>query len=690
MSSVGPRPSSLANNNNNNFNNISGSSSTTATTMYNNVPAQNNSFVSVPQTSNIHDRASLEDRVREVAGKDVSLASILVHSPFKERDPVKLRDALVKEFNKNVPETSSCIENASARAGVRVDPGYFFVAAKNRVCEIRAGRGERLNLKISVGYTDVEFGAPDTGHGEGVVSQISPLIGKYSTWIVNVPQGKFARIQIGQQPLLLDEGSFVFHDPLFKCDPQTFLVDQASPHIAHGVLNILRVAPASFAKVIVNSLPILLPSRVDPYVFNTPLFRNDGVVAENADYISHPPIHVVRVRAGQVARVWQGSKAILLEYRDQPYYFEDPAFRVDSNQLFADANSKVVRHGQLIRLRPGVTGDLESAVVNCDGETRFVDRFTVIDSIHENLVGFVDLSLRTFVFPSRGVREERRRSDPSASPDEINFESMQTRDSLKIGVKLLVAVQVEDPATTLSRLKLSDIESHIENLAVSDMCRTVQQSSSQNFVNAMQSTNRQDENGANIPGTREETISDKVKGELERHLKDCGIVLKRFSIEEIKILDSAIQKEMAKQSLVAATANAEQAVLAQKAAIARSQAEVEAMSKRVRQEQENQLKVTAAQADLDAARLRAQAMIVEAEARAKSSELEAAMLQKYPELLQIRLAQLQFGAIQKANLTVVSADLAHSPYALGAQGLWPSPSFTTALNNNNNNANGTE
>ena len=73
---------------------------------------------------------------------------------------------------------------------------------------------------------------------------------------------------------------------------------------------------------------------------------------------------------------------------------------------------------------------------------------------------------------------------------------------------------------------------------------------------------------------------------------------------------------------------------------------------------------------LEAARLRAQATIVEADARTQAAKMEAQLLRDYPELLQMRLATLQFQAIGRANLNIVSPSLAQTPFALGAQGLW--------------------
>jgi regulator of protease activity HflC (stomatin/prohibitin superfamily) len=255
----------------------------------------------------------------------------------------------------------------------------------------------------------------------------------------------------------------------------------------------------------------------------------------------------------------------------------------------------------------------------------------------------------------------RRQQNERASTDEINYESMRTRDSLKIGLKLVVAFQVEDPALLMSRLKISEIEYHVENIAVSDMVRAVQLSTSQNFLNTGASSSSA-ASGTERASTQ--TVADQVCEELRHHLAECGIKLVRFNIEESKVLDEKIAQELGKQSLMAATANAEQAILSQKAAIARNQAEVEAMGRRVKQEQENSLRISAAQAELEATKLKAQGMLSEAEAERKKRGLEGEVLREYPELLQLELARLQFSALSGSTVNIVASDFKESPFPL--------------------------
>ena len=582
-----------------------------------------------------------------------SLKDMIVRSALLDPNPQKQTENIVRAFNARVKDSVIVLANA-ARTGERLDPGFFLVAHKNKIPEIRAGTGERLTLALTGAYTE----AGHLGPNNGIFRQNEPLIGDFGTYLINVPQGKIARVWSGNVPRFLGEGPHVIHDPNFRAEPPgSFLANVTDACISHGNLRIVLVPIGTLAKVRVDTRALLLPYRREPYTFDTAQFLDEGRVKESEPYIEHGPLHLVRVPAGSVALGWLGSKALLLEYRDEPYFFDDPLFRIEKTggATFVQANVKHIKHGTINRVWPGVNADLELAVLQHDGRLEFVSRFSTIDSAQHAVLGFLNMGLQTFVFPSRETKDERRRDNPKATAEEISYEPMTTRDSLKVGLKLLVAYQVKDPQTLLQRLRLADIVGHVENLAVSDMARAVQNSTSQNFLN---SNYRRRDDGSE---ERQESIADRVRGELSHHLSDCGLELVRFNVEEAKVLDAELAKELAKQSLVAATASAQQAVIEQKAAVARSNAELEAMARKVKQDQDNLMLVSAAQAELQAARLRAEGLVVEAEAKQKALELEGLALRRFPELLHIRLAEIQSRALAGSRVTVVAPELAQIP-----------------------------
>ena len=650
------------------------------------------------------------------ACNEVPESSILVPSPYDAiLNPSERITRIAADFNRHVKEP--VITGAGARAGVRVQPGFFYCVHRNKVPEIAVGVGNRLVMKLTAGYTETGPLCSEDGR----VKQTEPVIGDYGVYIVNVPQGHLAKVWSGNTPKLLNAGSHVIHDNLFRVNnpldeslPQSndpgsageaasltqpitntsldrmgfvnindvrFLVDSAHPVIEHGILRIVRVPQGSLAKVFVESEAFLLPYRQKgPYCFSTPFFNFCGFVPESAPHISFGNLHLIRVPAGSVAKAWLGSKPLLLEYRDAPYYFADATFRIHIEDptlfaalilslslkrdeamsmlpaaaIFHASNARLITHGTISRMWPGVTGNFEAGVIKIDNQLQIVEKFVTIDNPGHSVVGFVDKGIQTFSFPSSRTRLERL-SEGQINRTEQQYEIMTTRDSLKLAVKLVVAIQIVDPTVTLRKLRLDGVEHHIEKLTVSDMVRAVQGATAQTFLGGV--VGRNTTSSSSGGGDANQSLTDVVCKDIALHLQDCGIALVRFSIEEAKVLNESIAAEMAKQSLVSAAANGEQALIMQRAAVARSHAEVEAMQRQVQQEQTNALIISSAAAQLEATKLHAAASIATAEAQARLMEIQGRVYREYPELLQIEITRLQTEALKQCQIVVCADSL---------------------------------
>ncbi len=599
----------------------------------------------------------LADRIHDC--HEVKEATIIINSSLEKLSPEERVKTIVTEFNKGISNDDRIISNDSNRPdAVRVERGIFIIAHKNKVPEILAGDGKRAVIKVTAGYTETGF----VPHGslDGRHKQTEPLLGDYGKYIINVPQGQLARVWSGNTPRLLNEGSHVILDSLFRAETP-MLVKRSDQVIDHGTLHIIRVPQGSLGKVLIESRPYLLPYRKDPYAFSTAFLKFDGFVLESEPYIAFGNLHLLRVPAGSVAKAWVGSKPHLLEYREEPYFFDTPQFHIDkiaggrNEGLFDNAWKKQIQHGSINRLRPGVNGEVELAIVQHDGEITTIDRFTTIDNPDHAVLGFLDMGIQTFIFPSLETRQERLRENSKASLDQINFEPMTTCDSLKIGLKLLVAFQITDPLKLLKRLRMTEIVRHVESLAVSDMARAVQNSTSQNFLNA--STKHQDELKEN-----KMSVADRVRVELGKHLDGCGLNLVRFNVEEYKVLDEQLAREMSMQSMIAAKASAQQSVIEQTAAIARNKAEIEAMTRRLRQEQDNQILISSAKATLEAEKLRAQGTIFSGEASRKAAEKQSIVYEKYPEFLQLELIRAQAAALKSCRVSMCAESITTTPF----------------------------
>lgn len=632
---------------------------------------------SIRSTGSLPYLPTLEEKIKQVNLK--SLSDVVLQSQFSHLPQAEQVAAIVKTFNKNVKDP--VIVNAGARAGHRIQPGLFMLAHKNRVPELFAGNNKRMIIALTGGYTETGY----IGGDNGFHKQTEPVIGAFGSYVVNVPQGSFAKIWSGQIPRLLGEGSHVIHDPQFRVeagaqideasrcflleDDRNFFVSQSDNVIMHNIIRIIRVPVGSIASVTVDTVPLFLPYRPEAYVFVTPIFNFGGFSLLTENFIDNGPLHIVRVPGGSVLRIWLGSKPLILESRDEPYFFDDANFKVEkgvgdmadslfdggpgSNPPFVSCFKKTIKHGTILRLRPGVNGELEQAVLQRGTEFEFVSKSIIINDPICSLVGYINTGLQTLIFPSARTVAERQANRKDASWDEIHYEPMTTRDSLKVGLKLLVAIQVVDPALCLTKLRLQDIIEHVENLAVSDMARAVQHSNSQNFLHTSGNTQHHDEDKVH-----ELPMVDQVRHHLVNHLRECGIKLIRFNVEEAKVFDKVLQAEMSKQALLAAQVSAQQSVIEQKTAIAEATAQLEAMADRVRQEQENKILISIAKTDLESAKMLAEASVVMAEAEQKSKAMMGSVYQKYPQLLELSMTETNCSALNNSIVQVIAPQCA--------------------------------
>ncbi len=503
-----------------------------------------------------------------------------------------------------------------------------------------------------------------------LIDQSNPYIQHGTIHIVRVPKGKIAKVWVNNKPELLEyrDKPYTFVTPYFKIDQPSeneCFVDQASAYIQHGTMHLIRVPRGKVAKVWVDNQPVLLEYQEKPYLFTTPYFKFDKAskdelfVDQSNPYIQHGTIHTLRVPKGKIAKVWVENKPLLLEYQDQPYQFTTPYFKIEPasrDELFFDATVQKIVHGQIKRIIPH-TGEV--AVTYDNGTLKVIppagdSKPIVIDSPTHEFVDFLSTNIQTLVFPSEKTKAERRRDNPNASNDEVALEVFQTRDSLSVGVKLLVAYKIVDPNKAVSQLGKDGIIPHVENLATVDMGKAIKQCSSQDFLTFWQNKPTHAADGAEQApapaAVQPRHFQDIVKEALAKDLLEYGIELVRLNIETTKTLNKDIADQMEQQAKMLAETNAKEAALAQQTRITIAQSQQKAEAARIAQEQQNNATKSMAQAELDAAQLRAQAIIVTAKAEQEAAALQGKQFRDYPELVDIKRAELQSAAMSKAPM----------------------------------------
>lgn len=424
-----------------------------------------------------------------------SLDDVVVASPFFDRPAHEAAEAVVQEFNQGRPSIMVNRFQGLLRH-IRIEPDEFCLVHHNSIPE--------RPLRTIKKPFDLGFKAEIISRSK----QDEPIIGDMGHFVINVPPSKYAKIYDGPHAALLGPGQHVVHSPRLRFDPERDLVDQRASYVQHNDIHILRVPPGKLATVMADNEHYILTSRSAPYVFKTLQFRVD-----------RGPEH---------------------------------------GNLFHPTNSKIIEFGPIKRLLPDLG---EVAIVNqggtlrvhepklqdeIGGESKGGEADTMAITVNDSSArfdGFLSLNLQNLEFP---------RSSQSS------YAQYYTKDAVKVGVRFFVCYRVTDPHEALSRVRLHDIEVHIEGVVDLDMGRAIQETSIQNLLSSDQSTIGPSE-GAGAAEHESGLISgegteyfqywqDQVKHDLCKDLAAYGIELVRLNITEAKILEAEVERQMSQQA----------------------------------------------------------------------------------------------------------------------------------------------
>jgi regulator of protease activity HflC (stomatin/prohibitin superfamily) len=290
-------------------------------------------------------------------------------------------------------------------------------------------------------------------------------------------------------------------------------------------------------------------------------------------------------------------------------------------------------------------------------------------------MGFISTSLQTFLFPSEETKAQVIKDNPRASPDERNMKIFQTRDSLRVGVVLVVAFKIRDPDIALTKLGKEGIFPHFENIAFADMGKAIQANSAQEVLFSSQSKIDPLQDPSSL------TIQDSVRKHLARDLDEYGIELLRLNIETLKVLDEEIAKKLSGQSVTSAEFTSKQATLVKEYDIKTTEARLRAETENIAVEQRNQAMLAEAQAKFEKSKREADALIIASEAQRKASEMQGEVFNKYPMLFELEMAKVKAQALRNTTIYITPQDMGNffnSPMAI----------FSQMSNNNNSDQKG--
>lgn len=599
------------------------------------------------------------------------------HSTLVDPDPTQEMKNILQAFNqgrKSFMKTSPF--------GKTIEPGKFRLVERNNVPELVPPTETPMRKKLCPS-------PKDSSHEIGVFDQKALYVGGCGSHLVNVPNGRIAKVWINNNPVLLGPGPHVIHDQNFRAPNDADLVNYNDNRIDHGTYRIFRIEPNKFGMININNQPYFLVPREKPYVFKNPTIHiPEHYIGEmKSVYISHGNYHIVQVPQGTVAKVWVDGVPVLLESRREPYVFKQSTFQLEKHkkdQWFAPTTERLITHGSIKRILPrtgevAVTYDNGRLVTFGPSDDR---QPVLIASPNHSFERFIATNIQTMQFPSDATKQRRTKENKSSDKDidypDVNYEVFRTSDGLPIGVKLLVVYEINNPDMTLTKLDPDKINDHIEYLVSADMGMVIQHCSSTDFLKSNQNKKENDSSESEFY----EQIQQTVFEHLRRDFNTYGIELHRLNIETPKILDKKISEEMAKFSLLNTETQAKEAVIGKQTALAKQEAQQKAAVKKIEQEADNLNKINAAKADLEAARMRQEAALVEAETKAKAEsmaaearmrekqlqleidEKRAAQFDKHPGLLQFQIAQLQSESMKGVNSTVISPEVAAAYYGL--------------------------
>ncbi|KAK5582662.1 hypothetical protein RB653_004247 [Dictyostelium firmibasis] len=549
--------------------------------------------------NNIHEASTFSSE-HENGDQLLTISQIVIRSDFANETSENQAKIILERFNEGIKNSAFTDSPVLGRAQTRLDVSYFAMAHRNQIVELFDPRGQRFGTVYSADPTvEIKY--------IGSILKTCRYFGAYGKHVLNVPSGHFAKAMTKNRPIIYGEGPHVIIDPTFEFDERSGFVNQQSPFINHSTINILRV-----------------PS-------------------------------------GKIAKVWIGTQPLILESRREPYVFIDAQFKLVENnnpgelgydRYFENSSSTFMEHGSIKRIIPH-TGEV--AITYNNGILTIIPtpkdgKPVIIDSPTHNFEGFIQTSLQTCLFPSKETKQQAIKDNKSATNDEINLKIFQTRDSLRVGVVLVVAFRIVDPQLALTKLGKEGIINHIENVSFADMGKAIQLSTLQEimyFNDTKPSANSNE---------TVQTIQDRVKSHLARDLLEYGIELARLQIETMKVLDTEIAKKLAGQSVTSAEYTTKQATLVKEYDIKTTEARLKAETDNIALEQKNKATIAEAQAKLQSAQKQAEALIITAEAQKKVQEMQGELYTKYPILAEIELAKIKADSLKNATLYITPQD----------------------------------
>eukprot|EP00928_Gymnodinium_smaydae_P041117 TRINITY_DN27832_c0_g5_i1.p1 TRINITY_DN27832_c0_g5~~TRINITY_DN27832_c0_g5_i1.p1 ORF type:complete len:784 (+),score=148.40 TRINITY_DN27832_c0_g5_i1:117-2354(+) len=239
--------------------------------------------------------------------------------------------------------------------GTLVPPGHVRVAEYNgKMYAIGPGRWVLKQRFKMTGY--LRWVGDPVNIMNGNLLQQGPIT------LCRIPQDKIGlAFENSTQAVLLGPGLHVYNTPAFQFVRP---VDVQESYFQHGSFHVLRVKRGSFALVWESpTQPRIL--REGSYAVKSPCFRFEKFVNIEETYIKHGTIHIIQVPKGHVGKVFENVTPKLLQAG--VHMVDHPNFHFDGLEKIS---SVLIKHGTITRFR---VNQGEIGLATFHNEAVFVD-----------------------------------------------------------------------------------------------------------------------------------------------------------------------------------------------------------------------------------------------------------------------------------------------------------------------------
>jgi len=487
---------------------------------------------------------------------------------------------------------------------------------------------------------------------------------------LNVPRGKNAKVWAevvdsdgGKSlvPRLIKEGEHFIKSTFFK---YVSMINISDEYIGHDSIHILNVVKGCVAKANCDNHPRLFGEGL--HIIESPNFSYVGteIISPENLCITHGTITILQVPRGKIALSWNHNEPHLI---DKPGLYEFNSNNVHFVE-FADASSRFIELGskkviQVYTGEVGITYDKGHLKVLKNGRH-------VIDSSTHVFERFLSTKQRSIRLITYGADHKIAKSAGNKIEHDFDDESdllvCETKDLVKVGVRADVFYSISDPEKCIQTLNTEELEDLVRETAVATLTNIIRSTALNQIAQSRQisagpgeevvatDVTAVDEAGAAMGAAEEQQVGavtyffDRAHDEFMTKLHEdfvtrYGVDIANIRMESLKIMDTELADEIAKNCLTTAHVENQLSNLQGQNLIATQKeqtqadcetikAKAEARSKETLANAENSRKVEAAKAEAESRKLKtiteaeavADAILLKARAEAEAIRLKAA------------------------------------------------------------------